>query len=325
MNARTVAKCVLPVVSVLIALAISELLLREFLGLGNPVLYDNSPIYGFRPLPGRSYTRFWGAQLAFNNLGLRADRDWDDSPVNKVLFLGDSVTYGGSFIANQDLFSAVSVRIVNKDTGASYIAGNGGVNAWGVENIHALVLETGFQPSSVYVSTLLEGDFYRGLTRLQGLPFFNVKPRLAMLELWYYFCSQQNDERYEVWTSMARPEQVKYVVDKATRELNELDLALKARGHKSVIFISPNLDQLLGRNSKDQLVKQALDTNAVGVVWMLDELGKYHLSDSEKRALYVDNWHLSKAGHKLWGKVIAAQLERTIMSAQSRPGPAIDP
>ena len=55
MKARIIARYVcLIILPVLLSLTVSELLLRELFGLGNPVLYDNSPIYGFRPLGNRA-------------------------------------------------------------------------------------------------------------------------------------------------------------------------------------------------------------------------------------------------------------------------------
>jgi hypothetical protein len=303
---------VLIVIPLLLALAASELLLRVFLGLGNPVLYDNSPIYGFRPVPNRTYNRFYGARLEFNNLGLRADSDWNGNAGDKVLFLGDSVTYGGSIIGNRDLFSAIAVKIINANRRTAYIAGDAGVNAWGVENIHALVMESRFTPAGVYVTTLVEDDFYRGLTRIQGLPYFNKTPHLALLEAWYYFCYLQNNQRYVAWAFAAKPDLTKYVVDKAVRELKEMDAALKAKGWISLIFISPLKSEVLGQTVRNRLVEERLRANGVQVNWILDEVIKYSLSDDDKNRLFVDHEHLSRAGHKLWGAIIAKDLERSI-------------
>ena len=145
------------------------------MGLGGPVLYDSSPIYGYRPLPGKEYSRFYGETIKFNNLSLRAENDWDDKRENKILFLGDSVTYGGSYIDNKELFSCLAVKDFD-----DYESGNAGVNGWGVENIYGLVVESNFLPAQIYVTTLPEGDFHRGLTRLQGMPIFNNSPKKAI-------------------------------------------------------------------------------------------------------------------------------------------------
>ena len=105
----------------------SEIILQKFLGLGKPVIYDSNPIYGYRPLPDRDYKRFWGKTISFNNLSLRSEVDWDNNIQNKILFLGDSVTYGGSYISNLELFSYLSVKELKN----YFISGNAGVNAWG--------------------------------------------------------------------------------------------------------------------------------------------------------------------------------------------------
>src|SRR5437764_955827 len=78
---------------------------RRLTGLGRPVLFYEHPSFGYRLKPNQETWRFGGAHFKINNLGLRAESDWDASTGNKVLFLGDSVTYGGNHISNEDLFS----------------------------------------------------------------------------------------------------------------------------------------------------------------------------------------------------------------------------
>mgnify|MGYP001558315659 CR=1 FL=1 len=83
---------------VLILLAVAEFSLRLVFGLGNPVLYCSSPLFGYRLQPNQFVHRR-GAEIRVNNLGVRADRDWDEQIENKILFLGNSVTYGGTYIS----------------------------------------------------------------------------------------------------------------------------------------------------------------------------------------------------------------------------------
>jgi hypothetical protein len=250
---------------------------------------------------------------------LRSDYDWDAGVDNKILFLGDSVTYGGSGVENHDLFSTIAVNIVNQNSPKSYISGDAGVNAWGVENVHALVVENGFAPAAVYVITLPEVDFYRGLTRLQGLPYFNHTPALALEEVWYYFCYLQNNRRYVDWQFMARPEQVRYVVDKAVKDLKATGAFIKAKGWSSLIFISPVKNEVLGLMGREPLLAEELRINGVRAVWILDELKKYRLSESDRRALFIDDVHLTKAGHRLWGRIIGAALRRSLNAETPAP------
>ena len=87
-----------------------ELLLQYSTGLGHPPLFYKNPHYGFRLRPNQNTVRFYGAKFNINNLGLRSQKDWDSITENKILFLGDSVTYGGNHLSNDELFSEIAVQ-----------------------------------------------------------------------------------------------------------------------------------------------------------------------------------------------------------------------
>ncbi|MBD3305654.1 hypothetical protein GF339_04685 [candidate division KSB3 bacterium] len=293
-------------------LVLGELALRLFMGLGNPVLYNSSPLYGYRPLPDKKYRRFRGANVQINNLGLRADRDWDNEREEKILFLGDSVTYGGSYIDNQDLFSQRVVKFLNATNASSYVSGNAGVNAWGIENIVGLIMEAHFLPAKIYITTVPEKDFYRGLTRIQGLPFFNIKPTFAFQELWYFFCYRQNNNRYEHWTTFHSEEETLYIVEKAVKKLHKMDTFLKEQGYKHFFFISPSKAQVIEGTEKDAIVYDLLMKYNVPVYYIVDGIKRYHLTPQEQSQLFHDEIHLDQRGHELWAKIIASELQNTI-------------
>ncbi|MCP4106065.1 MAG: SGNH/GDSL hydrolase family protein [Desulfobacteraceae bacterium] len=295
-----------------LSIAACELLLQKFMGLGNPVIYDSSPIYGFRPLPNKEYRRFWGARIAFNNLGLRTNTDWDEKKEDKILFLGDSVTYGGSYIDNNDLFSHLAVELLNKTGKFNYTGGNAAVNSWGVENIYGLVRETQFLPAMTYITTLPEGDFYRGLTRIGG-HFFNKKPKLALQELWHFFCYKQNNKKYKHWTRFATESEKVYVVEKAVKKLKELDLFLKEKGYKHFIFISPTKRQVLEGANKDMSVYNLMIKHGLTPCYIVDDIGGYNMSDKEKERMFHDLTHLEEKGHEMWAKIIAAKLKSCLL------------
>ena len=277
-------------------LIITELSLKILLGLGNPIIYDSNPLYGFRPLPNQETKRFFGAKIKINNLGLRAEADWDSNPERKILFLGDSVTWGGSRIDNQETFAHLAVKDLPQ-----WQSGNGGVNAWGVENIYGLIVESNFTPAGIYVTTLTENDFYRGLTKIQGLPFYNVKPKYALLELWYYLCNKQNDLRYQNWEHYAHENLIEYVVGKAVKKLKEMDEFLKQRGCRQLIFITPYKNQVFENAPKDLIVNQLL-ISSLQPIYILDKLRGMHLTDKDR--IFYDSVHLDKPVHEIWGKII---------------------
>ena len=168
---------VLLTIFLLICLLTLELFLKTFSGLGNPPLYELSPLYGYRlkanqviePRGGLGF--LYGARLTTNNLGLRAADEWDSNPSGKILFLGDSVTYGGQYIADTQLFSSVAGKRLS-----GWQVVNGGINAWGVENIVGLMMDYGFSPAEVVETCIIEGDFYRGITRATSMPLWTERP-----------------------------------------------------------------------------------------------------------------------------------------------------
>lgn len=288
-------------------LVLFEFCLRYFMGFGNPVLYDSNPLYGYRLLPNQEVSRFQSSVIKVNNLGLRADENWDNRVDNKILFLGDSVTYGGSYISNDELFSTLAVKYIE-----GYKGGSAGVNGWGVENIHGLIVYSEFLPASIYVTVLPERDFYRGLTRLQGLPFWNHKPNSAVQELLYHFFYKENLKRYRHWQEYASEAEQKKVVENAVIKLKEVDESLKSQGYLHLIYISPTREQVLQRDEKDKHVFYFLAKYNLNVTFILDRINLLNFTSAEKETLFYDGVHLSKEGHIIWAEIMGNDLAKLV-------------
>ncbi|MCX5796589.1 MAG: hypothetical protein NTY77_13930 [Elusimicrobia bacterium] len=299
-------------VAIICSVVATELILRRFMGLGNPPLYDSSPFYGYRLLPNQKIKRFHGAEIKVNNLGLRAQADWQGDVKNKVLFLGDSVAYGGSYIDNSELFAVLAVGTI-----AGHVGGDAGVNGWGIENIHGLVVGTHFTPASTYVTVVTEGDFYRGLTRMSGLPFFNKKPTCALEEVILFLTNEiDNNRRYVEWQSFASQHEQEAVVEKAVIKLQEMDEFLKKRKSKHLIFISPSRAQVLHGDSKEPLVRQMLEKHGIKTIYILDKLAK--MPAVRQAAIFYDSIHLTKEGHRVWADIIGLEL-REVLNPRGSP------
>lgn len=285
----------------------AEFLLSYLIGFGNPVLYDSSPLYGFRPLPDQQASGRYGLKIKFNNLGLRSNEDWDNNINDKIIFLGDSVTYGGIYIPSDKLFSHLAA-----ESFAGFKSGDAGVNAWGVENIYGLIVESGFLPAKIYITTLPEMDFYRGLTRIQGSAFFNKKPRFALLDLLHYVCYMFNNTKYLRWENSASLATKKKVVENAVLKLKEMDSFLKARGFLHIIFISPDKKQVVNGAGKDPIVSQLLTQYQLNPIYILDQIQAFHFAKKEKVGIFYDAIHLSEKGHQVWANIINRELEKYI-------------
>ena len=228
---------------------------------------------------------------------------------DKILFLGDSITYGGSYIDNKELFSSLAVKNLK-----NFKSGNAGVNAWGVANIYGLIIESKFLPAKIYVTTLAEDDFYRGLTRMQGVPYYNVKPNFALRELWHFFCYKQNNNRYRNWVSFSDEEEKTYVAEKAVKKLKEIENFLKNKGFKFFLFITPTEEQVVNRIEKDELIHNLLFKYKLIPIYIIDKLEGYCMTAEKKHEIFYDGIHLNKKGHKIWAEIIGVELEKIILN-----------
>lgn len=290
----------------LVALVAAEIVLRLF-GFGNPILYDSNALYGYRPVPNQRVAPVFGPAIAINDRGLRCDEAWGPDPRGKVLFLGDSVTFGGN-VENAELFSQRAVRDL-----AGVRACNGGVNAWGVENVRGLLVDSGFLPASTYVFVFIEDDFYRGLTRAQGQLVWVRKPRSATLQVLLnglHVLDEQ--ERYLHWGWFATPEVKARLVDRAVRSLVDVRARLAAAGFASLVYVSPMRDQVVDDAPSDALVAETVRKYGVPTTYLKDEVRAAVVERDARSGLFADNVHLSRAGHEAWGAIIARDLARVV-------------
>jgi hypothetical protein len=296
---------------------VAEVALRKLTGMGHPVLFYSHPAYGYRMLPNQETWRFGGAHFKINNLGLRAKGDWDRGTRDKVLFLGDSVTYGGNHISNEDLFSEAAMRGLPE-----LRSGNAGIPNWGVENVYGLVVREKFLPAGVYVTTFIEDDFYRGLQHGKNKPWIKyVQPHFALQELAEFVWYKYFTDTVAINTREREREPADVRVERAAAKLQEMDGFLKARGYPHVIFISPTRQQVLGERPLDLPVKAALARHGIAAVYLIDKPRLRAATAEEKRSWYQDNDHLTKKGHALWGELMHEDLARVLPAVAAASAP----
>lgn len=297
------------------AVLMAELLLRTCSGLGNPLLYELNPLFGYRPLPNQIIEPkgglgfLYAARVTTNNLGLRGASKWSTDPVGKILFLGDSVTYGGQYVADGQLFSSVVGNQLS-----DWQVGNSGVNAWGVENIVGLVVDSDFVPAEIVVTCVLEADFYRGTTRAASLPLWTERPYFALQDLLMHIVWRINETRYgSSVDAMVQSEADKdKIVDRAVRRLAELDEFLRRRQIMHVICILPVLEQVVDNEPVDDMVRQALQRHGIEAHYLLPDLRSLESDLVERRRWFHDIAHLEPAGHAAYGELIGRLLAQRL-------------
>ena len=295
-------------VVLLVFLLLAEVILKQRAGLGDPVLFVESATCGYLLRPHQDKIRFGGAHFRVNNLGLRADRDWDEDTSNRVLFLGDSVTYGGNHLSNEELFSEVAVRNL-----PGLESGNGGIPGWGVESVCALIVQEQFLPASIYVTTFIKDDFYRRLPTGKDKPYIWFEsPRYALREafilLWAKAEVSLGLRRRQYGDVNRRREASRAAAERAVTKLKEADELLESMGYRHLIYISPQRQQVLGEAAADSLVERLLRQNDVEADYIIDRLGLDRVGLKDRASWFQDDVHLTPKGHAVWGRLIEADL-----------------
>ena len=115
----------------LILIKITDVLLVKFIGLGNPLIYQHSKIFGYDLLPNQMVERR-GKKITINDFGMRSNFNWSDKFDKRILFFGDSVTFGGSLVSDEETFVSITCKKIKK---IKTICGNYAFNGYGIESI----------------------------------------------------------------------------------------------------------------------------------------------------------------------------------------------
>lgn len=295
-------------VSVVLTLFVLEYGVRFFLGLGTPVLYANDIYFGYAPIPDQQVKRRFGATVSIDSFGLRGVGDWSNPADFRILFLGDSVTYGGSYIDDSKLFSSRTCAHLNKSFRAKHYCGNGGVNGWGVLNIAGYLRTAKLDDEDFLVITIISGDAERSLTRLSGQPYWAVpppEPFPALAEI-FFSAVDKLRLRYRFATGVAvglNEEERIQSIDSFLPSLREELVNREISDDHILILHSPALPHFTsGYSSYDQHLLDSLD-KLPGRFFALKES-----IDADWSKLYFDQVHLNKEGHRVVGEFVADKI-----------------
>ena len=300
-------------------LLISAEFILKFVGLGEPILYDTNLSYRYYPKPNQKIKRF-NSNININNFSLRSNEDWDEySTKKKILFYGDSVTYGGSYLNNRDLFTSIICDKLNNNQKLS-TCGNAGVNGYGSENIRNRIIYGDIKNENIMVVTLIGGSGFRSLVNIGSTPTFNEMPTYfpAITEFVYWgLWKVMLKLRRNDWWFEGRFDQ-NYLV--AKNSLKNLRDTLNVISNKKILIIlHPNIEQfdkIDNSNKKNLQIKYDLlkeifldDKNNFEVINIED-----HLDNKDLDNIYYDGVHLNANGHKFFAQIIYKKINQMLVN-----------
>ena len=309
---------------VLILAGSSELILRS-MGFGHPIVYRVDPRIGYYPAPNQDVHRYGGG-IHINAFGMRSRNVVAEKAVGvfRILMLGDSTLYGGSYIDQREIYASRLEELLNQNPGL--LPGSPqkvevlcmGVNGWGPQHEFAFVKEFGLFHADMVMVMGPPNDAYRPRYGISHMPFFaeGHQPRFAWQEftqhlLWEY--NQRLTGTGENFESGAQAGGV--LADGVAAWLGIATLAQEQGAHVDFELL-PNEDEAREGKAADS-TQRVLDA-------LLPELAKRRVpeayplslirSNLSTAKLYHDGAHLDVAGHRIYAFYLrdrVGQLART--------------
>tara|TARA_B100000963_G_C22618373_1_gene668586 strand:+ start:1039 stop:1899 length:861 start_codon:yes stop_codon:yes gene_type:complete len=272
-----------------------EIILR-LVGFGHPILYKKT-IDNFYPKPNQETKRYKGSNIKINYIGMRTNFNWEDSEKKKkIVILGDSVTYGGSYIDNKDLFSEILCQEYIENS----ICGNLGVNGYLIDNIF-LRLKDINEKYYDHIIILVSSKIRTGKTNIYEFPFYqeyNYFILRATFELLNHILF-----KYEIYNAYKKNRKINKIkeIEQTQNFINLInDISTKK---KISFFVLPALEDLKSKNKNIRLLEETKFKN-IDLINLYDEIVKENYED-----LYFNDAHLNKKGHRYVAKIIYDKIK----------------
>jgi hypothetical protein len=301
---------VIAAISLVALLVTAEIVLRT-LGFGSTILYQPDNLAGYFPAPNQEEHRY-GGKIITNSHGMRAPEFAAEKPAGtlRILMLGDSTLYGGSYIDQNKLYARLVDNALDLKPGANDVEVlNMAANGWGPFNELGYVEKYGTFDADVAVILLPIGDIYRDLAMLVNLPYFTVDspPRLALEEVGRHLYWRS----YEMFRPARTTEEQTKRAEQGIRAYVELAEKLREQGCEVIFEVLPSESAGL-TNTAPANEAAAVDALRAALAVRGIEVGfpvGLFRDAAGGEAIYKDRSHLHNHGHELYAKYLAERLK----------------
>ena len=295
----------------LLLISITEIFLR-YQGFGTPIIYEKSYQYGYAPAPNQKLIRFNNKNVTIDSNGFRIGSSTNNT-YNKIYFLGDSVTYGGSYIDDDELYSENFCQKINQILKKKFNCYNGGVNAYGFENIIERYKSIKKNKDTYIIITLIPGDFSRNFIQIESLPYFTKKHThflKATTELTaYYLDVVRSNVRFKEKKFSREQKLDDYIKRKINENLYQLQQLQKKDPNLIILFFPPK--QFL-------LEKNFSEFDNFFFKNIHNKKNYYNLTNNlkslnDKDNIYYDGVHLNSKGHQIMSELLFKLLKNNFL------------
>lgn len=304
---RSVRTLIGTVVLFLLLGGISEAILRFGLGLGNPVLIVPDPACKYILKPDQNIFRFF-SHTRTNHYGMRSD---PISPLHapsslRILFVGDSITYGTSQVDQSQIFTEILHRDLPSIVHRPVEVLNASAGAWAIDNELSYVRSRGIFESDLVLLVLNDGDVTQPRSTMaevgDGLP--HARPRTALGELYTRFIVPK------FLHIVSRPDagdsvsvNADGVIMRNLDDLNEFNELVRRQGAKLAIVYAPFRRDLPNLSSGAGLILKKWSASHQVPIFDLESA---ELSYSAQEITLDNGIHFSAKGNL----VVAQEIEK---------------
>lgn len=290
-------------------IALTEIGLRTILGLGNPVLITPDPACDFTLKPDQNLRRFF-CRTHINHEAMRSE-EIAPSPtpgVERILFIGDSVTYGTTRVDQADLFTTRIGRELPQQIHHPVEVLNASASAWGIDNELGYLRSRGTFHAQLVVLVLNSGDLGQQRARIDevGDALAREKPASALSELWTRYLKRKifprAIARNDAGTT-ANLNDEKEIRDNFERLDRLQSLVVRQHGQLAILYIPFWHD--LATNNAPQRARLSAWAKGKAIPFLdVTEMETAHTA----REITLDTTHLNATGHRLVAEELDQQL-----------------
>ena len=283
----------LSIIFLIFFLKILYIFLLNKYGLGNPLIYKQSNIFNYEVKENQEIVRL-GNKIKINSDGMRSKEWVKNNKDLKIIFFGDSVTYGGSIVSNNELFSELICSKLKIKLNTLTTCGNYGVNGYSLYLINKKIKYKKIKNKDFIVVIIIANDLLRDDHHIKSQPFWSKKINNflpAFTEIFFIYLDRfRNNYKFTIPVIDQNLEYINNIVEEFSNTLEE-------QKKPYIVLYSPEKDELTIDKQKYKEIKLILKRKIKNF---------YDLSEHiNKENIFHDNVHLNKKGHTLYSNIIS--------------------
>ncbi|MGH9607840.1 MAG: SGNH/GDSL hydrolase family protein [Terracidiphilus sp.] len=297
---------------IFVLLVASDLILGLVFGLGNPVLIAPDAACNYITKPNQNVYRFF-KHTRTNQYGMRSAPFPAVPPAGtmRILFVGDSVTYGTSRVGQSQIFTQILRRELPAVVDRPVEVLNASASAWAIDNELSYIRSRGIFDANPVVLVVNDGDVTQPRSTMAqlGSEQLRARPATALSEVWMRFIAPRLfDEAPRVDAGDSIMADAAKITRANLADLDAFQKIVSSDGSRMVLMYVPLRHDLPDAAAPEETILR--NWAAAEHVAMLD-LTSTEMNYST-HAITLDGNHLNAEGNRVIADAVEKLWPRTV-------------